>query len=196
MKIAVLAWGSLIWEPRGLKTSSEFAPTGPVLPIEFSRVSGGRRLTLVIDDNTSAACQTYVATSKFDKLDEALQNLWIREGTGDEQLPQQIRASTRVAFVDIGAKAANKHALRHNPKAVEAICSWAIASSFDAVIWTGLVSDFLAKTGKTFSVAAAIEHIAGLAEAELATALHYVRKAPPEVQTPVRAAVTARWPQG
>ena len=196
MKIAILAWGSLIWEPRGLQTATEFVPFGPILPIEFSRVSKDKRLTLVVDDANGDECQTYVATSKFDELDAALLNLWVREGTGDERLPQRIRNSTRVAFVDIGAKAANKHALRHNPKAVETIRAWAIASSFDAVIWTGLVSDFVAKTGKTVSVVPAIEHIAGLAEAELAAALHYIWNAPPEVQTPVRAAVTARWPQG
>jgi len=45
-------------------------------------------------------------------------------------------------------------------------------------------------------VGAAIEYLDGLDKADLAAALHYIRKAPSEVQTPVRAAVAARWPQG
>jgi len=55
MKIAILGWGSLLWEP-----SAEFEKwielpwknDGPKLKIEFSRISGSRKgaLTLVIDE--------------------------------------------------------------------------------------------------------------------------------------------------
>lgn len=84
MKIAILAWGSLIWEPRSLQTASEFVPFGPLLPIEFSRVSGGNRLTLVIDEVSGAPCRTYVAQSAYADLDKALLNLWVREGKKDQ----------------------------------------------------------------------------------------------------------------
>lgn len=196
MKIAVLGWGSLIWEPRSLQLAAGFVAFGPVLPIEFSRVSGGNRLTLVIDESRGALCRTYFATSMLNELDAALLNLWVREGTGDEPLPQRVRDSTRVAFVDIAAGTANEHALLHNPKSVETIRSWAVDNTFDAVIWTGLVSNFEAKKGKSFSVLSALEHVAGVGNGGLETVLHYIWNAPPEVQTPVRAAVTARWPQG
>lgn len=49
MKIAILGWGSLIWDKRNLRLAGEWQVGGPVLPIEFSRVSGYGRLTLVID---------------------------------------------------------------------------------------------------------------------------------------------------
>jgi hypothetical protein len=39
MSIAMLAWGSLIWNPRDLPISGEWRQAGPVLPIEFSRIS-------------------------------------------------------------------------------------------------------------------------------------------------------------
>lgn len=39
MKIVVLGWGSLIWNPGDLKINSEWQKDGPTLPIEFARVS-------------------------------------------------------------------------------------------------------------------------------------------------------------
>ena len=38
MKIAILAWGSLVWDLRTLAVDGDFQPTGPRLPIEFSRI--------------------------------------------------------------------------------------------------------------------------------------------------------------
>ena len=45
VKFAVLGWGSLIWDPRELKIAAKFAPNGPLLPIEFCRVSKDGRFT-------------------------------------------------------------------------------------------------------------------------------------------------------
>lgn len=77
MKTVILAWGSLIWEPRSFQIATRFVPFGPVLPIEFSRVSGGNRLTLVIDEANGAPCRTYVAQSAHADLEKALLNLWV-----------------------------------------------------------------------------------------------------------------------
>lgn len=49
MKIAVLGWGSLIWDQGNLQINDDrWHTAGPLLPIEFARISGGSRLTLVI----------------------------------------------------------------------------------------------------------------------------------------------------
>ena len=65
MKIAILAWGSLQWDPRTLQKVNKFELTGPALPIEFSRISGKegtpRRQTLVIDELNGTTCGTYTA---------------------------------------------------------------------------------------------------------------------------------------
>ncbi len=50
VKSAVLAWGSLVWDPRALQTTGKFTANGPLLPIEFCRVSDDGRLTLAIDE--------------------------------------------------------------------------------------------------------------------------------------------------
>ena len=65
MKIAVLAWGSVVWERGVLEVAADFMPNGPHLPVEFCRVSGGERLTLVIDETLGATCPTYAAPSSF-----------------------------------------------------------------------------------------------------------------------------------
>ena len=44
MKIALLAWGSLIWKPGTLHITGHWNTGGPVLPIEFSRIERGRSL--------------------------------------------------------------------------------------------------------------------------------------------------------
>ena len=49
MKIAVLTWGSLVWERRELQAASDFVADGPLLPIEFCRISRDGRLTLVLE---------------------------------------------------------------------------------------------------------------------------------------------------
>jgi len=72
--------------------------------------------------------------------------------------------------------------------------------AYDAAIWTALASNFHepGKGGEPFSVTAAIRYLETLERwdaAKFAPALAYIRNAPIEVQTPVRAAVQRRWPR-
>jgi hypothetical protein len=68
VRIAILAWGSLVWNRGSLAVAADFEALGPRLPIEFCRVSGDGRLTLVIDENVGAFCTTYSAVSRFENL--------------------------------------------------------------------------------------------------------------------------------
>lgn len=111
MRIAALAWGSLVWDRRNLAIAEDFRPNGPRISVEFCRVSGDGRLSLVIDEAVGTFCQTYSALSTHDDLDAALENLWIREGSKDERLPRHIRKSGRVGFVDVAAGEANATAI-------------------------------------------------------------------------------------
>lgn len=197
MRIAVLAWGSLIWCRRGLDIAEDFKSRGPLLPVEFCRVSGGGRLTLVIDEAFGASCPTYVAVSACGDLDTALENLWIREGSQNEGLPKNVRTHGRVGFVEVASGYCSARAMERHPKAVVTIKTWAQANGFDAAIWTALASSFHEpdKAGEPFSVDAAIRYLETLDAPRLGAALGYIRSAPPEVQTPVRAAVNERWPE-
>ncbi len=195
MRIAVLAWGSLIWDRRELAVAGDFNPFGPLLPVEFCRVSAGGRLTLVIDEAFGTSCPTYVAASACGDLDAALENLWIREGSQDEMLPNNVRTHGRVGFVEVASGHCSGKAMERHPRAVASIKAWASVNGFDAAIWTALGSNFNHKAAELFSAEAAIRYLEALDAAILGEALGYIRSAPPEVATPVRDAVNARWPE-
>ena len=80
MEIAFLGWGSLIWDPRNLRTKGEWKNDGPSLPIEFMRLSSRRRITLVIYPGEREV-QTLWIKADFEDLDDAIDNLSTREST-------------------------------------------------------------------------------------------------------------------
>ncbi len=190
MKISALAWGSLLWDPRDLQIAAKFAANGPLLPIEFCRISDDGRLTLVIDETFGAVCKTYAAPSALEGLDAAIENLRVREGMPNARA---------VGFVELGSGRQSDVAMQRHPEAVATIAAWAAWNRYDATIWTALASNFdePGKGGEPFSVTAAIrylETLEGQDAAKFARALTYIRKAPPEVETPVRDEVAKRWP--
>jgi hypothetical protein len=189
VKIVVLAWGSLVWDPRDLKTAAEFVANGPLLPVEFCRVSKDGRLTLAIDERFGDVCTSYSAPCALGDLDAAIENLRLREGT----------SARNVGFVEPASDRQSEVAAEHHPQAVATIAAWTESSGYDAAIWTALASNFdeWGKGGEPFSVTAAIrylETLKGQDAAAFAHALEYIQKAPAEVQTPVRDAVARRWP--
>jgi hypothetical protein len=190
VKIAVLAWGSLVWDPRDLKTVAIFAANGPLLPVEFCRIAADGRLTLAIDETFGAVCTTYSAESAYDDLDQAIENLRLREGMSNAR---------EVGFAEAASSRESETATERHPQAVATIGAWAPANGYDAAIWTALESNFArrSKDGEAFSVTAAIRYLETLQvedAAKFENALSYIRKAPPEVQTPVRDEVAKRWP--
>lgn len=188
MRIAVLAWGSLVWDRRDLTLAGPFKPTGPSLPLEFSRVSRDRRLTLVIDEDRGTPCTTYVAPSIHGDLDQAIANLRMREG---------MPAPDGVGFIDTHDRTRSDTAWERHPRAMITIESWAMRNGYRAAIWTALGSNFHEPdmAGVSFSVENAIAYLAALERERLDNALQYFRKAPPEIQCPLRAAVDQRWPR-
>ena len=188
MKIAVLAWGSLVWDPRELKTA-KFTPNGPLLPVEFCRVSKDGRLTLAIDETFGDVCTSYSAPCALDDLDAAIENLRLREGT----------SVGNIGFVEPASDRQSDDAMERHPQVVATIGAWAAAAGYDAAIWTALESNFgdWGKAGEPFSVTAAIRYLEALKGRDAAAfdrALEYIHKAPQEVQTPVRDEVAKRWP--
>ncbi len=188
MKIAVLGWGSLLWDPRDLQLATPFALTGPNLPIEFCRVSKNHRLTLVIDENFGTLCQTYAATSAYASLDEAVENLRLREG---------MNSTADVGFIETAGQTRSPLATERHPHVVETIADWALHAGYDAAIWTALESGFERQSGEPFSVTAAMRFLEKLEQEDqeaFARALEYIRRAPAATQTPVRDTVAAQWP--
>jgi hypothetical protein len=189
VKSVVLGWGSLVWDPGELQTAAKFIANGPLVPIEFCRISGDGRLTLAIDETFGALCKTYSAPSALDSLDAAMDNLCLCEGTADARA---------IGFVEPASGRQSDFAVERHPQVVATIAAWAESLGYDAAIWTALTSNFdeWGKGGEPFSVSAAMQYLETLEgedPAKFAQALAYIRKAPPEVETPVRDEVAKRW---
>lgn len=184
MRIAILGWGSLIWNPRDLPITGDWQRGGPVVPIEFSRVSGrGDRagcLTLVIDEQQGAEVCTRFALSLRSNLDDAIRDLKDREGT----------ISERIGYLNLRRNTERQYARQQHPHACDTIKAWAQTQRLDAVVWTALASNFEEVARHPFSVEAAILYLKALNEPAKSRALEYLQKAPPEVVTPVRTAAT------
>lgn len=94
MNIAVVAWGSLIWDPKTLAISGRWRTDGPRLPIEFARISSGGRLTLVLHP-PSVWQKTYWTLSTHDVIDAARANLAKRESSPIDRIHCALRERIR-----------------------------------------------------------------------------------------------------
>jgi len=181
-RIAILAWGSLIWErwPDFDTHRNDWLEDGPTLSIEFSRISSTRHgaLTLVLDARNGSPCQVGYARSRRSDPEDTICDLRCREGT--------VWRHIGYVFVD----GSRQHG--RNPDFMQSIREWAQERSFDVVVWTDLPSNFEEKRGKPFSVDSAVAYVQGLKAEGKAKAAEYVWRAPPFVETPLRAALQAK----
>jgi len=180
MKIAIIAWGSLIWQPKDLLFDTEFSwkEDGPILPIEFARISKDGRLTLVITQNGTFV-PTLCSLSKYETLDEAILNLAVREGSGRRSISSYNKS---------------KNEFSHNVFFKERIVDWINEKGFDAVIWTNLgenwdIKNETKKIVKTIKPDERIEYLTNLKGNASALAEEYIRKTPLQIRTKYRAKI-------
>jgi len=185
MKIAILSWGSLIQTgvQRGLQINGEWHTGGPVLPLEFSRISqSGERagcLTLVIDEQNGVNVPTHYALSSLSNLDHAIFNLRTVERIREEY-------AYTIGYVNLVSETERTFSRRKHPIACNTIKAWALTNNWDAVIWSSLLSNFEEKTGIPFSVESAVQYLSHLREPVSSKAFEYICTAPAEVITPLR----------
>ncbi len=184
MNIAILGWGSLIWCPGGLRIRTRWHEDGPSLAIEFARISRDDRLTLVIQPD-AAEQPTYWAFSELTDLNDARQNLKIRESCNSEDIHHVLRSGVSQGAIPAGIS--------------QTIATWACQrTEVDAVVWTGLRSNWREKRGRDFSTDDATEFLVALEAARDRTkavyerAREYVTHAPPNIDTAVRKAMRSR----
>jgi len=178
---AILGWGSLLWDrSRNREFDSYHHPwlqEGPVLKLEFSRISRSRAgaLTLVIDPLSGSPCQVRYALSKRLSPKDAVCDLRTREDTTMENIGWM--------FAERG-EFHSKH-----PELKDEISAWARARRYDAVIWTDLESNYERTLGRPFSAADAVAYLRALPPMGTAKAIEYVSKAASSVRTPLRTLV-------
>ncbi|MGE0589862.1 MAG: hypothetical protein AB7O48_14895 [Cyclobacteriaceae bacterium] len=184
MKIAVLGWGSLVYDPRQLRINKSignngWCEDGPRLPIEFARISHNKRLTLIVFPEADLI-NTYWAESLDTELMVAMENLRDREG---------MPTVDRIGFVDLISVTRSAFSSHDDLQRIE---SWAHEKSFDSVIWTGLKSNFRDQTEglfnerRSFTLENIKWYVSNLNKAELERALTYVIDAPKATKTKYR----------
>lgn len=177
MDIYFLGWGSLIWDKeRELKTDSDWKLGGPVLKIEFSRVSSDGRLTLVIDRKNGSNVSTYFAKSVRNELEEAIADLMTREGT----------VKRMIGFVDLINNSSSLDLFPNQPDVFDSIKDWCKQRGYKVVVWTALDSQFEEKVGKKYSPTNALKYLRDLPEPKKVKAKEYIKRAPVEVETEFR----------
>ena len=174
---AILAWGSLTWEPKNLEFEKEvgWQKDGLILPIEFARISKDGRLTLVITENGTKVPVLYTL-SNYHNLEEAVLNLAVREGSGRNS---------------IGSYDKNKDTFSSKFQFEDEIKNWIKDTDFDAVIWTNLGENWNIKNEKgdiirQIEPERRIEYLKELKGNTSAIAEEYIRRTPIEINTDFR----------
>ena len=180
MTIAILGYGSLIWDLDDLapKVRGEWGiGAGPSLPLEFSRVSPKRKLSLVvvIDVAMGDPCATHVIDSTRETVPEAVADLAARERTQPDH----------IGWVDM--QAGTGYSSRDG--IAETVRDWCTAQGRRGAVWTDLDGNFGEATGAPFTVARGIDYLRGLEGERLAAALEYINGATQMTNTPLRRAL-------
>ena len=177
MRIAILGWGSLLWEggEEFDRWHDRWKDDGPSLKLEFSRISESRlgALTLVIEPEHGSPTTVAWCLTKRNNSEDAICDLRCREGTTLNHIGR--------VFLDGGEGGQS-----HEQESREAIANWAKPKRLDVVVWTDLQSNFQKKKNKPFSVQEGLEYLKTLPPEGKVKAAEYVWRAPDFVQTPLR----------
>lgn len=178
MRIAILSFGSLVKNSKGLSIG-KWVHNGPLLPVEFSRISRNKRLTLVINERQGVLNKAWYSISKLDNLDNVIAEVQKREKIEDGYLKT-------IGFIDIQNKNINWHSLEHRTETCKAILAWAEKNKFDAVVWVDLNVRFKDAIGVPYTPYNALNYIKTLTGNDRKRAIYYINSIPPQIKTNFR----------
>jgi hypothetical protein len=177
MKIAIIGWGSLLWDEYEQFDSKhgEWIVNGPLLPLEFSRISRSRGgiLTPVIDINHGRSSPTaYSISTRVDFMDTVC-DLRQREGC----------LYKYISWITIDGP--------HNVGGLSILSiyvpvyEWMESNRIDVAVWTGIQPNFQRVTGNIFSIPAAMRYLGGLSFRSQMELREYMKNLPKFVTTPL-----------
>jgi hypothetical protein len=183
-RVAILGWGSLLWDPKELRICGHGRPDGPWLPIEFARTSGLNKdtppyLSLVIHPNAGLIRTYWDISLLAERREDAIADLRKREGcyTSDiGYIPNDGQLQSSIAGVD------------------QRIREWLNSkrAEIDAVIWTNL--KWKLEDREEFTVHDSIEWLDSLKQDNRhSTAQKYIQMAPSQTDTCLRSQVRERF---
>lgn len=174
LRIACLAWGSLVWDPRALPIRREWFKDGPFAPVEFTRQSDDGRMTLVIDP-TAMPTRLLWAHMIPVELSAA------RDALGDRESIRPVDRPSRIRSWRHGGAA---------PDHIPGLPEWADAHGLDAAVWTALRPRFR-KEERSPSIDEVIEYLRGLSGPIREHARQYIQRAPRQIDTDFRRQIEA-----
>ncbi len=171
--IACLGWGSLVWDPRALPVNQPWLTDGPSVRADFLRQSADNRITIVLD-GSAAPVRSLWASMIAPTLDNAIASLAAREGIPSKNIPRHIGRWSRGGSL---------------PPLVVGLAGWAEAHGIEHVVWTALPPKFNG-IERTPSCAEVVAHLSALSGKERENAELYVRRAPAQIETAYRSAIS------
>lgn len=172
--IACIGWGSVVHSPGHLRLRGGWHYDGPLLPVEFARESGGKRITLVLCPGVPRVRTCWTLLNVPD-IESAKQGLGLREYR--DATPKWIREN--IGFWD--------HATGTSfGLEADTIVAWAKERGLAGVVWTNLSCKFNQRNGVMPTAEQVIVHLRALDGEDRQNAEEYVRKAPPQIDTPYR----------
>ncbi|MEL6478842.1 MAG: hypothetical protein AAFR17_16040 [Pseudomonadota bacterium] len=179
-QVAIIGWGSLVWDLDDLAphvSGSWRMEEGPMLPLEFTRISPKRKngLAVCIDETFGTPCPTHIIASARADCTEAILDLAKRERTE----PQNIGALCRRTGIRKAVSA----------RIMGTIDAWAKSKGWSCAVWTDIGSNFEAELGEPFSVPRGLAYLGSLTGESRREAIRYIAQAPSATDTPLRRAL-------
>lgn len=173
--IAILGWGSLVWDSGTLAIHSRWHTDGPYVRAELLRQSSNGRLTLVLSPKV-----------------DPVRSLWATfSGSGLAQAQEDLRNREGIPRMNLKEHIGSWSCGESNPENILDLESWAVARGIEAVVWTALPPKFGGVDGTGPTLEQAVSYLAGLAGPARNRAEKYIRKAPPQVDTTYRRHIEA-----
>ena len=185
MKIAIVAWGSLVWNPGCLPFSGLWQQCDLKLPIEFSRKSSDGRLTLVVDFEHGCESPMYIALSARTELSDAVADLRDREQTIIARIGWYDKNKSRKKTSEARTTDSELEKSLHT-KVAKRVAKWIKSTDYDAAIWTALASNYLKEMKSNFSIDHAMNYLSKLGDKEKRLAFDYIHRAPDLIKTKLR----------
>ncbi|MEM6904350.1 MAG: hypothetical protein AAF568_00510 [Pseudomonadota bacterium] len=178
--IAIIGWGSLIWDLDDLASHVVGAwamGAGPALTMEFTLVSPKRKMGLAVclDPEVGVPCPTHAIRSTRGEIGAARADLARRE---------------RTELGNIGAFCQEAGMAEGSSREViSAVAAWCRQAGWQGAVWTDIGPNFAAQTGAPFKVARGAAYLRGLTGESLNEAVGYIHRAPAATDTPLRRAL-------